>query len=105
MGVFITLIGGFYIYQFPLKSYIAEQKLYELLKEKQDIMKEDIQIEKIIKDYKSARSGYVIYFTVKESPLDYQYDYSFRDQNWMKGHVSKGTLISAESIFFEENGE
>ena len=105
LGVFIMLIGGFYTYQIPFKSYLAQQKLYELLEEKQNIMKEDIQIEKIIKDYKSARSGYIIYFTVKESSLDYQYDYSFNDKNWMKGHVSEGTLNSAENIIFEENKE
>lgn len=101
-------MGGFYIYQFPLKSYIAEQKLYELLGEKQEVMKEDIQIQEIIKDYKSSRSGYIIYFTVKESSLYYRYDYSFKVKNWITSYVSEGTVYPVEKIIFEEfkeNGE
>lgn len=104
LGLAAAMAAGFYLYQFPLKSYITQQKLYELLAE-EGVAKEDIQIQKVLKDYKSARSGYVMYFTVKESPLDYQYDYSFKINNWMRGYVSEGTIYSSDKIIFNENGE
>ena len=67
LGFVILLVTGFYAYEFPLKSYVAQQNLYELLEGKEGIVEEDIQIQKIRKDYKSARSGYVISFTERAS--------------------------------------
>lgn len=102
LGFLILLVTGFYAYEFPLKSYVAQQNLYELLEGKEGIAEEDIQIQKIRKDYKSARSGYIIYFTVKESPLDYCYDYSFKVDDWIMGYVSEGTIYSTDKIIFRE---
>ncbi|WP_108033581.1 DUF3139 domain-containing protein [Trichococcus patagoniensis] len=102
LGSLIVLVTGFYAYEFPLKSYIAQKNLYELLEGKEGIAEEDIQIQKIRKDYKSARSGYVIYFTVKESPLDYCYDYSFEFDDWIMGYVSEGTIYSTDKIILRE---
>lgn len=102
LGFLIVLVTGFYAYEFPLKSYIAQQNLYELLEGKEGIAEEDIQIQKIRKDYKSGRSGYVIYFTVRESPLDYRYDYSFKVDDWIMGYVSEGTIYSTDKIILRE---
>jgi len=44
----------------------------------------------------------VIYFTVKESPLDYCYDYSFKVDDWIMGYVSEGTIYSTDKIIFRE---
>ena len=46
LGVLSLLITGFYVYEFPLKSYIAQQNLYELLEGKEGIAEEDIQLTK-----------------------------------------------------------
>ena len=48
-----------YVYQIPIKKYLAQRKLYELLEKDYRIERSDIQIDNIIRDTKSARGGIV----------------------------------------------
>ncbi len=99
----LIVLGGTYLYQIPYKKYKAGQKLYVLLREEK-IAKDEIHIDAIIKDIKSARGGYGIYFNVDGSSLNYNYDYSFKHDDWIKVYIGKnnGISIPTERIIFDE---
>lgn len=103
MGIFLILAVGTYIYQFPFKKYLVEQKLYSLLSE-EEINRNEVHIEKRINDIKSVRGGYRIYFKVEGSSSTYRYDYAFKPDNWMKTYKEKngGPYMMTEKIIFDE---
>jgi hypothetical protein len=91
-----------YVYQIPIKKYLAQRKLYELLEKDYRIERSDIQIDNIIRDTKSARGGVLIRFKVKNSPYLYDYDYSFSKKNWIQGYTKDGVYHNTEEIAVEE---
>lgn len=102
----LSILGIFYLYQVSYKKYIVQQKLYVLLFD-EGIEKNDINIHKILIDIKSSRGGYEVFFSVNGSSLNYQYDYSFKDSNWIKTYEKDGFILQTEKINFdtEENSK
>lgn len=100
LTLLLLISGIFFLYQFPYKKYIAQQKLYILLSE-EGIDKEDVQINKILIDLKSARVGYTLFFNVNKSTLNYQYDYYFNTDTWFKTYEENGFILRTEKIIFD----
>lgn len=101
-GTLVIASCATYTYQIPYKKYVAEKEFYELLKNEYGLKSEDSQIIHVIKDVKSVRGGVSIRFTVRKSPLVYDYDYSVKKKDWMRGYVEDGVYHSTDKIIFEE---
>ncbi|OWZ86858.1 hypothetical protein A5848_000530, partial [Enterococcus faecium] len=55
----------------------------------------DIFISRVVKDTKSGRGGVSIFFMVRNSLYEYEYDYSLEENNWLRGyHVRRGNYRS-----------
>ncbi|WP_229443856.1 DUF3139 domain-containing protein [Enterococcus sp. CWB-B31] len=102
IGIVAIVFSSIYVYQIPVKKYIAEQELYELLENEYGLKSTNIQITNIIRDIKSVRGGVGIRFTVTNSSLLYDYDYSVLKKNWIRGYVENGRYYNTNKIFFEE---
>lgn len=100
-GITILLVSV-YFYQVPLKKNLAEKKLYELLETRYGLDNDQISISNTLKDYKSARGGITIFFSVEGSYLNYQYDYSFKLDNWLESYIEDGVTISCNKIIFDK---
>lgn len=100
----LLILGVFYVYQVPYKKYIVQQKIVDLLRD-EGIDKSDINIDKILIDVKSARGGYVVFFNVNGSPLTYQYDYSFKNNDWIKTYEKDGFILQTRKIIFDGEKE
>lgn len=84
--------------------YIATQRLYSFLKKKDDISKSNIHIISSGKDFKSSRGGFFFNLKVDGSSYIYNYNYSFRNSNWLVTYDKKGTniLIENQHIIFDK---
>lgn len=100
----LLILGVFYVYQVPYKKYIVQQKIVDLLRD-EGIDQSDINIDKILIDVKSARGGYVVFFNVNGSPLTYQYDYSFKNNDWIKTYEKDGFILQIRKIIFDGEKE
>lgn len=100
----LLILGVFYVYQVPYKKYIVQQKIVDLLRD-EGIDQSDINIDKILIDVKSARGGYVVFFNVNGSPLTYQYDYSFKNNDWIKTYEKDGLILQTRKIIFDGEKE
>lgn len=98
----LLLLGSIYFYQFPYKKYVVEQKLYTLLAE-EHVEEEDIQIDKVMKDLKTAGDGYTLYFMVEDYPYPFEYEYFFKREEWIKYYNINRTRILIEKIAEAEN--
>lgn len=98
----LLLLGSIYVYQFPYKKYVVEQKLYTLLAE-EHVEEDDIQIDKVMKDLKIAGDGYIVYFTISDYSSAFEYEYFFKREDWIKIYNKNRTRILIEKIAEAEN--
>ncbi|MGI8168699.1 hypothetical protein ACR0Q6_03135 [Enterococcus lactis] len=92
----VLLLGGTWLYQFPIKKHIATRALYQLTDY-------DIFISRVVKDTKSGRGGVSIFFMVRNSLYEYEYDYSLEENNWLRGYyVRRGNYRSCDTLIFND---
>ncbi|MDU4956193.1 MAG: hypothetical protein E6X16_11405 [Enterococcus faecium] len=97
------LLGGTWLYQFPIKKHIATRALYQLLEEEYQLTDYDIFISRVVKDTKSGRGGVSIFFMVRNSLYEYEYDYSLEENNWLRGYyVRRGNYRSCDTLIFND---
>ncbi len=97
------LLGGTWLYQFPIKKHIATRALYQLLEEGYQLTDYDIFISRVVKDTKSGRGGVSIFFMVRNSLYEYEYDYSLEENNWLRGYyVRRGNYRSCDTLIFND---
>ncbi|HGF7587385.1 TPA: hypothetical protein QFL02_002295 [Enterococcus faecium] len=97
------LLGGTWLYQFPIKKHIATRALYQLLEEEYQLTDYDIFISRVVKNTKSGRGGVSIFFMVRNSLYEYEYDYSLEENNWLRGYyVRRGNYRSCDTLIFND---
>ncbi|MDU0990253.1 MAG: hypothetical protein E7A71_05520 [Enterococcus faecium] len=56
-----------------------------------------------MKDTKSGRGGVSIFFMVRNSLYEYEYDYSLEENNWLRGYyVRRGNYRSCDTLIFND---
>lgn len=56
-----------------------------------------------MKDTKSGRGGVSIFFMVRNSLYEYEYDYSIEENNWLRGYyVRRGNYRSCDTLIFND---
>ena len=56
-----------------------------------------------MKDTKSGRGGVSIFFMVRNSLYEYEYDYSLEENNWLRGYyVRRVSYRSCDTLIFND---